>query len=134
MSKKDTASAWTRSHRRPLWVEHSINQFLDAACDESRRAILELLVPPSEEDSPADYELRAGDIAQQLGLARSTTSEHLHQLLNLHLVSTRKEGTVVYYRLRNRHLVAAFHELLQALETHYHSLGSSSAPLEVTEK
>ncbi len=125
-SDKDTSSLMEHSHRRPLQVDNFINQFLDAACDESRRAILELLVPPDERDSPGAYELRAGDIAKQLGLARSTTSEHLHQLLKLHLVSSRKEGTMIYYRLRNQHLVRAFHELLRALETHYSTQGSSA--------
>jgi hypothetical protein len=45
--------------------------FFDAACDESRRAILELLVPSMGQDSPDSYELRAGEFAQQLGV-RST--------------------------------------------------------------
>ncbi|HZU68999.1 MAG TPA: metalloregulator ArsR/SmtB family transcription factor [Ktedonobacteraceae bacterium] len=117
--EKGTSAFSAHSRRRPYQVDHYINQFLDATCDESRRAILELLVPPDGQDSPEAYELRAGDIARQLGLARSTTSEHLHQLLKMHLVSTRREGTMVYYRLRNRHLVRAFHELLRALETHY---------------
>lgn len=104
--------------RIPL-IDRSISQFLDAACDSRRRIILELLIPPNGQDSPATYELRSGEIADRLGLAPSTTSEHLHKLLKLRLVSTRKEGTAVYYRLRNAHLVRAFHELLQALETHY---------------
>jgi DNA-binding transcriptional ArsR family regulator len=127
-SDKDSPTSRAHAHRRPLQVEGFINQFLDAACDESRRAILELLVPPMGQDSPEGYELRAGEIAQQLGLAKSTTSEHLHQLLNLHLVSARKEGTVIYYRLCNHQLVQAFHELLRALETHYHTLGSPTEP------
>jgi DNA-binding transcriptional ArsR family regulator len=114
------------SHGRSLQVERSINQFLDAACDESRRAILELLIPPPGQESPEGYELPAGEIAQRLGLARSTTSEHLHQLLSLHLVQARKEGTMVYYRLRNQHLVQAFHELLRALESHYSAQGAPS--------
>src|SRR5205085_10055771 len=105
---RDTSSSRVHSQRRPLQTERFINQFLDAACDESRRAILELLVPPAGQNSPDGYELPAGEIAQQLGLARSTTSEHLHHLLNLHLVAARKEGTVIYYRLRNHHLVQAF--------------------------
>ena len=132
-SDKDTSSSRAHSHRRPLHVERFINQFLDAACDESRRAILELLVPPTGQDSPEGYELPAGEIAQQVGLARSTTSEHLHHLLNLHLVSARKEGKVIYYRLRNHHLVQAFHELLRALETHYHTLSSPLEPSRTTE-
>src|SRR5947208_14921170 len=132
-SDKDTLSSWVYPHRRPLQVDRFINKFLDAVCDESRRAILELLVPPMGQDSPDGYELRAGDIAQQIGLARSTTSEHLHHLLNLHLVSARKEGTVIFYRLHNHHLVQAFHELLRALETHYHTLSSPLEPSRTTE-
>ena len=132
-SAKDTSSSRGGPHKRPLQIDHFINQFLDAACDSSRRSILELLVPPTGQDSPDGYELPAGEIAQQLGLARSTTSEHLHHLLNLHLVAARKEGTVIYYRLRNHHLVQAFHELLRALETHYHTLGSPSEPSGTTE-
>jgi DNA-binding transcriptional ArsR family regulator len=119
-------------HRSPQ-VVHFINKFLDAACDSSRRSILELLIPPGGQISPETYELRAGEIASKLGLAPSTTSEHLHQLLKLHLVKTRKEGNMVYYQLRNHHLVLAFHELLQALETHYTSHDSLSESLEVEE-
>ena len=121
-------------HRRPPQVVRYINQFLDATCDSSRRSILELLIPPDGQDSPGAYELRAGEIAARLGLAPSTTSEHLHQLLKLHLVSTRKEGTMVFYRLRNHHLVLAFHELLEALETHYHSHDSSAEQHEAEEQ
>jgi|SRR5579875_3700211 DNA-binding transcriptional ArsR family regulator len=125
--EKNASSLLRHTHRRPRQVDQYINQFLDATCDESRRAILELLVPPDGQDTPEAYELRAGDIARQLGLARSTTSEHLHQLLKMHLVTTRREGTMIYYRLRNYHLVRAFHELLRALENHYTAQG---APME----
>ncbi|MGH2495147.1 MAG: ArsR/SmtB family transcription factor [Ktedonobacteraceae bacterium] len=114
-------NADANTHHRPSQLARYIDRFLDAACDSSRRAILELLIPPDGQDSPATRELRAGEIATKLGLAPSTTSEHLRQLLNLDLVSARKEGTMVYYRLCNRHLVLAFHELLEALETHYHA-------------
>jgi DNA-binding transcriptional ArsR family regulator len=100
-----------------------INQFLDAACDDSRRAILELLVPPKGRTSPEEYELRSGEIAQKVGLAKSTTSEHLKQLQNLQLVSARKEGNSTYYRLRNYHLILAFYEMLKSVETHYRNSG-----------
>jgi DNA-binding transcriptional ArsR family regulator len=123
-SGTDTSSSSASPSRRSLPVERFINEFLDAACDSSRRSILELLVPPAGQDSPKGYELRAGEIAQRLGLSPSTISEHLHHLLRLHLVSARKEGTTVYYRLRNHHLVRAFHELIQAIETHYQAIGS----------
>ena len=132
-SERDRPPSAAYPHRRSLELDRFINQFLDAACDDSRRAILELLVPPPGQESPEGYELRAGEIAQQVGLAPSTTSEHLRHLLNLHLVSARREGTVIYYRLHNHHLVQAFHELLRALETHYHTLNSSPEPSGATE-
>jgi DNA-binding transcriptional ArsR family regulator len=121
-------------HSRPPQLVRYIDRFLDATCDSSRRSILELLIPPDGQTSPDAYELRAGEIAAKLGLAPSTTSEHLHQLLDLHLLSTRKEGTMVYYRLCNHHLVLAFHELLEALETHYHTHGSTSEQCEAEEE
>lgn len=131
--EKNIPSSLTNSHRNSLQMNHFINQFLNAACDESRRAILELLIPPIGQESPDGYELRAGEIVERLGLANSTVSEHLHHLLDLHLLSSRKEGRAIYYRLHNHHLVQAFHELLRALEVHYRTLSSPSESLEGTD-
>lgn len=50
--------------------------------------------------------------------------------MRLQLLSARREGTAVYYRLRNHHLVKAFHELLDALSTHYAAYSASSEPAE----
>ncbi len=129
--KKTAAARLNQPHssipRRPPELDAFVDQFLSTVCDTSRRYILELLAEPNENDPSVPYERRSGEIAEELGLSSATTSEHLHHLLNLHLVSARKEGTVIYYRLRNHHLVQAFHELLRALETHYQTLGS---PLE----
>ena len=120
-SEIDTPSSAVVAPGRSPQTNHLIDQFLNAACDSSRRSILEMLIPPDGQDSPNGCELRAGEIARRLGLAPSTTSEHLRHLQRLHLLKTRKEGTNIYYRLRNYHLVRAFHELLLALETHYQS-------------
>ena len=124
-SESDTFSTPVIYTRRSPHIERLIDKFLDAACDSSRRSILEMLIPPIGHDSPDGYELRAGEIARQLGLAPSTTSEHLRHLQRLQLLNTRKEGTAVYYRLCNHHLVQAFHELLLALETHYQPSGTN---------
>jgi DNA-binding transcriptional ArsR family regulator len=126
-SERDTSSTPIIYTRRSSHIERLIDQFLDAACDSSRRSILEMLIPPIGHDSPNRYELRAGEIARQLDLAPSTTSEHLRHLERLQLLNARKEGTAVYYRLRNHHLVQAFHQLLLALETHYQPSGSNGA-------
>jgi DNA-binding transcriptional ArsR family regulator len=119
------ASRRNPSHRSPH-LEHFINQFLDAACDPSRRYILELLLPLDRQDPHQTRELSAGEIARHVGLATSTISEHLRKLLDLHLLSARKEGSTIYYRLRNHQLVYVFHDLLQALETHSTTSSSTS--------
>lgn len=103
---------------RPPAVEQFIEQFLSAVCDDSRRHILECLSTPTEPTSPP-VERSVGEIAEHLGLAVSTTSEHLKQLLEMHLLIARKDRKRTYYRLRNHELVQAFHSLIGSLETHY---------------
>src|SRR5215467_393942 len=109
----------SRIPRRPPELDAFVDQFLSTVCDTSRRYILELLAEPNEKDSSVPYERRSGEIAEELGLSSATTSEHLHQLADLHLVTMRKQGTAVYYRLSNHMLVQAFQDLLQALDRHY---------------
>jgi DNA-binding transcriptional ArsR family regulator len=100
-------------------IEHFIDQFLSAVCDSRRRHILAYLTASSgPEASPVERSV--GEIADHLGLAMSTTSEHLKQLLQMHLLLTRKEGKKTLYRIRNRELVQAFHDLIMSLEEHYH--------------
>ncbi len=111
--------ARSRIPRRPSELDTFVDQFLSTVCDTSRRYILELLAEPNEKDPSVPYERRSGEIAEELGLSSATTSEHLHQLADLHLVTMRKQGTAVYYRLSNHMLVQAFQDLLQALDRHY---------------
>ena len=109
----------SRIPRRPPELDAFVDQFLSTVCDTSRRYILELLAEPNEKDPSVPYERRSGEIAEELGLSSATTSEHLHQLADLHLVTMRKQGTAVYYRLSNHILVQAFQDLLRALDRHY---------------
>ena len=121
--KKKAAERLSQSHsripRRPPELDAFVDQFLFTVCDTSRRYILELLAEPNETDPSLPYERRSGEIAEELGLSSATASEHLRQLADLHLVSSRKEGTAVYYRLSNHTLVQAFQDLLRALDNHY---------------
>ena len=121
--KKKTALRSNQPHssipRRPPELDAYVDQFLSTVCDTSRRYILELLAEPNRKDPSVPYERRSGEIAEELGLSSATTSEHLHQLADLHLVTMRKQGTAVYYRLSNHMLVQAFQDLLQALDRHY---------------
>jgi len=92
---------------------------LSTVCDTSRRYILELLAESNEKYPSVPYERRSGEIAEVLGLSSATTSEHLRLLADLHLVTTRKQGTAVYYRLSNHLLVQAFLDLLRVLDRQY---------------
>jgi DNA-binding transcriptional ArsR family regulator len=99
-------------------IERFIDQFLNTICNTSRRRILEYLSNPSDSTSSLP-ERSVGEIAEHLGLAISTTSEHLKQLRSMRLLVTRKEGKKTYYRLHNHELVQAFQDLIHFLETHY---------------
>lgn len=107
--------------RREPDVDKYLDRFLSTVCDTSRRYILELLAEPENDDPDAVPEKRSGDIARAIGLSAATTSEHLRQLSELGLVTSRREGNMVYYRLRNVKLVRAFKELLDSLTSDYNT-------------
>ena len=103
--------------RRPQEVDKYVDQFLSLVCDTSRRYILELLsVPDATSSGSVMPERRSGDIARAIGLSAATTSEHLRQLSQAGLVTSRREGNTVYYQLRNHLLVKAFQDLIEALD------------------
>jgi DNA-binding transcriptional ArsR family regulator len=105
--------------RRPPEIDAYIDQFLSTMCETSRRQILELLAQPKNDGNGSALERRSTDIARELGLSPSTTSEHLKQLTRAGLVVPRREGTTVYYCIRNILLVQVFHDLIKALDEHY---------------
>jgi DNA-binding transcriptional ArsR family regulator len=107
--------------RRPAEVDKFVDDFLSTVCDTSRRYILEMLAIPGDDDPTSIPEKRSGEIAKALGLSAATTSEHLRHLAAAGLVTSRREGNMVYYRLRNHMLVRAFQELLTALDKDYSS-------------
>ena len=121
--KKTAATRLNHPHssipRRSPERDAFVDQFLSTVCNTSRRAILELLAEPNQKDPSVLHERRSGEIAEILGLSSATTSEHLHQLADLHLVTARKQGTAVYYRLSDHLLVQAFQDLLAALDRQY---------------
>lgn len=95
-------------------VDIFVDHFLSLMCDRSRRQILEILSVPNNNPG-LPLERRSSDIARELGLTPATTSGHLRQLAQAGLLSYRREGNVVYYRLINGLLVQAFHDLVMAL-------------------
>jgi DNA-binding transcriptional ArsR family regulator len=95
--------------------ERYVNRFLDIVCEHSRRAILELLMPAQGLDTET-LERRSGEIAREIGLSASTTSEHLQLLSQAGLITSRRKGNAIFYRVRNQELVQAFHSLIDALD------------------
>ncbi|HZS77406.1 MAG TPA: metalloregulator ArsR/SmtB family transcription factor [Ktedonobacteraceae bacterium] len=105
--------------RRPPEIDKFVDDFLSTMCESSRRQILELLAEPSKGPTGTTYERRSTDIAKELGLSPATTSGHLKQLTDLGLLTYRREGNAIYYRIRNHFLVKAFHDLVAALDSEH---------------
>ncbi len=124
MSDHETSTSPSRANKkghRPPEVDKFVDQFLSTMCESSRRQILELLAEPNMDENDYTLERRSSDIARELGLSPATTSEHLKQLTEAGLLACRREGTAIYYRIRNYLLVKAFNELIEALHKEHAS-------------
>ena len=61
-----------------------------------------------------DEEVSVGVLAEEIGLGQSALSQHLSKLRALGLVSTRRDGQTIYYRLASpeaRELIATLYRL-----------------------
>ena len=61
-----------------------------------------------------DKEMSAGELRGKLGLAPANLSQQLTMMRERHILVSRKEGNVVYYRITNPRLLKAF-DLLQEI-------------------
>jgi DNA-binding transcriptional ArsR family regulator len=52
-----------------------------------------------------DRELSVGEIVEQTGTSQSNISQHLEQLRNKNIVTSRKEANRIFYRIRNGKLL-----------------------------
>jgi DNA-binding transcriptional ArsR family regulator len=80
----------------PPTIEIDCVDFCKALADETRQAILQVLV---------EGEQCVNDLVSHLGLSQPTISHHLTILKNLGLVSRRKEGKRVYYAAHQDNVV-----------------------------
>ncbi len=62
-----------------------------------------------------DREMSAGELGERLGLAKSNLSQHLAMMRERHVLVSRKEGNMVYYRIANPRLLQAFDMLREIL-------------------
>lgn len=85
----------------------ALAEFFAVLADPNRLRILSLL---------AQTELCVGDLAQAIDLSESAVSHQLRSLRNLRLVSYRKQGRHVYYRLQDHHIVALYQNAIAHLQ------------------
>lgn len=62
-----------------------------------------------------DGELSVGEIVQRLDLTQSALSQHLALMRAAGVVSTRREGTTIYYSLTDPRAVALLHAIHDVL-------------------
>ena len=64
-----------------------------------------------------DKEMSAGELGERLQLAPANLSQHLTMMRERHILASKKEGNVVYYRIANPRLLEAFDLLREILFT-----------------
>ena len=62
-----------------------------------------------------DHELSVGEIVDKTGTTQSNISQHLEQLRDKHIVTSRKEANRVYYRIRNDQLLTLIGTMREVL-------------------
>lgn len=66
-------------------------------------------------DELRDGPVSVGDLAERLSLSQSNISQHLSLLRDQRVVVARREGSTVFYRLRDERLTQAFDLLREVL-------------------
>ncbi|MGV9302095.1 MULTISPECIES: ArsR/SmtB family transcription factor [unclassified Nonomuraea] len=104
MYARDNESGATQSQEQPTsaQVEAAVDAFRMLS-DATRLRLMWLL-------SSGDYDVSS--LAQALGVARPSVSQHLAKLRLAGLVETRRDGRRVVYRARDAHVRALIHEAL----------------------
>ena len=62
-----------------------------------------------------DKEMSAGELGERLGLTPANLSQHLTMMRERHILTSRKEGNMVYYRIANPRLLEALDLLREIL-------------------
>ncbi|NJM75908.1 MAG: helix-turn-helix transcriptional regulator [Acaryochloridaceae cyanobacterium RU_4_10] len=83
-----------------------MSEFLGFLADTNRLRILSLLT---------DHEMCVGDLAIALNMNESAVSHQLRTLRAIRLVSFRKQGRHVFYRLQDHHVVTFYQAILEHL-------------------
>lgn len=86
----------------------TVQRFLKALASESRQQVMLLFTGGAE--------LTVGEVAQRLGIGQSTASEQLALLRDGGILTSRRDGKVVYYRADPVRVTAVLDELREYLE------------------
>ncbi len=62
-----------------------------------------------------DKEMSVGELSERLGLALGNLSQHLAMMRGRHILTSKKEGNVVYYRITNPRILEVFDLLRETL-------------------
>jgi ArsR family transcriptional regulator, lead/cadmium/zinc/bismuth-responsive transcriptional repressor len=94
---------------RPLTLEKAqrMSEFMGFLADTNRLRILSIL---------ADKEMCVGDLAIALESSESAVSHQLRVLRSIRLVSFRKQGRHVFYRLQDHHVLAFYQAIVEHLD------------------
>lgn len=65
-------------------------------------------------------EMSAGALQERLGIEQANVSQHLAILRSRQIVSTRKEGTQVFYSVRHKVLIKVLDLMRQYFQAHLH--------------
>jgi ArsR family transcriptional regulator, lead/cadmium/zinc/bismuth-responsive transcriptional repressor len=84
-----------------------MSEFLGFLADTNRLRILAML---------ADKEMCVGDLAIALGMNESAVSHQLRTLRAIRLVSFRKQGRHVFYRLQDHHVLDFYKAIVEHLD------------------
>jgi ArsR family transcriptional regulator, lead/cadmium/zinc/bismuth-responsive transcriptional repressor len=97
----------SQSETLTLEKAQRMSEFLGFLADTNRLRILSML---------ADRELCVGDLAIALEMNESAVSHQLRTLRAIRLVSFRKQGRYVFYRLQDHHVLTFYQAIFEHLD------------------
>jgi len=102
--------ATTKASKGPARPIHQVKaEFFRALGHPARVRVLELL---------RGGEMTVGDLQGELGIDSSGTSQHLGAMRRQGILEARKEGTSVYYRVRDPRVFQLLESARQVIESH----------------
>lgn len=78
-----------------------VAELFRAFSDTSRVRILSALL---------DHEMNISALAGAVGISESAISHHMRGLRQMHMVTARRDGKEVYYRVHDEHIIALFQQ------------------------